>query len=63
MSTQDRVKRGWRRYNEDKDRRNQEEIDTINDRNANPAVRDCLAVGVGLTDLTGEQVKKIKGRN
>lgn len=62
MSTNDQVKRGWKKYREDKDRINQKELDTINDTRANPAVRDCLALGVGLTDLTGEQVKKIKKR-
>jgi hypothetical protein len=35
-------------------------MDTINDPNANPWVRRGLELGVGLTDLTGEQVKKIK---
>ena len=60
MSSNDNIKRGWKKYREDKDRINQKEIDTINDRNTNPAVRDCLALGVGLTDLSGEQIKKIK---
>jgi len=58
--TEEKVDRGWRKYREDKNRINQKEIDTINDKNTNPAVRDCLALGVGLTDLTGEQIKKIK---
>jgi hypothetical protein len=53
----------WKKIREGIDRTNQKELDIINDRNANPAVRDCLALGVGLTDLTGEQIKKIKPRN
>jgi len=60
MSSQDQVKRGWKKIRQGIDRTNQKELDTINDPNANSAVRDCLALGVGLTDLTGEQIKKIK---
>jgi hypothetical protein len=60
MSTNDRVKRGWKKIREDIDRINQKELDIINDPDANPWVRECLKLGVGLTDLTGEQIKKIK---
>lgn len=60
MSSQDRVNEGWKKIRKGIDRVNQKELDTINDPNTNPAVRDCLALGVGLTDLTGEQIKKIK---
>jgi len=62
MSSQDRVKEGWKKIREGIDRNNQKELDTINDPNTNPAVRDCLALGVGITDLKGEQIKKIKRR-
>ncbi len=62
MSSQDRVKRGWKKIREDIDRINQKELDIINDKDANPMVRECLRLGVGLTDLTGEQIKKIKRR-
>jgi len=60
MKSQDQVKRGWKKYREDKDRINQKEIDTINNPDTNPWVREGLKLGVGLTDLTGEQIKKIK---
>lgn len=62
MSSRENEKRGWKKIREGIDRTNQKELDTINDQNTNPAVRDCLALGVGLTDLTGEQIKKIKKR-
>ena len=60
MSSQDRVKEGWRKIRQGIDRINQKELDTINDPDANHMVRGCLTLGVGLTDLTGEQIKKIK---
>lgn len=63
MTTKNQVDRGWKKIREGINRTNQKELDTINDRNANPAVRDCLAVGVGITDLEGKQIKKIKRRN
>ena len=62
MSSQEKVKRGWKKIREGIDRNNQKELDTINDPDANPWVRGCLKLGVGLTDLTGEQIKKIKRR-
>ena len=60
MSSQEKAKRGWKKYREDKERINQKEIDTINDPNTNPWVREAYKLDVGLTDLTGEQIKKIK---
>jgi hypothetical protein len=60
MSTNDQIKRGWKKYREDQDRINQKELDTINDPNTDGMVAGCLALGVTQTDLTGEQVKKIK---
>ena len=60
MASYGNDKEGWKKIRKGIDRTNQRELDTINDRKTNPAVRDCLALGVGLTDLTGEQIKKIK---
>ncbi len=48
-----KAKRGWENYN-------QKELDTINDPETDPWVSGGLAVGVGLADPEGEQVKKIK---
>ena len=60
MSTKDQVKRGWKNFNRDKDRINQKQMDIINDDEANPWVREAYKLDVGLTDLKGEQIKKIK---
>ena len=62
MSTNNQVKEGWKKIRKGIDRTNQKELDTINDRKANPMVRGCLKLGVGVTDLTGEQIKKIKNK-
>ncbi len=63
MSSYPDEKKGWKKIREGIDRTNKIELDIINDQDANPTVRDCLALGVGLTDLTGKQIKKIKPRN
>jgi hypothetical protein len=60
MSTEEDIKRGWKKAKRDWDNYNQKELDTINDPNTDPLVSACLALGVSQTDPTGEQVKKIK---
>lgn len=41
MSTKDQVKRGWKKFNRDKERINQKQMDIINDDEENSWVREA----------------------
>lgn len=60
MSSRINEKRGWNKIRRGIDKANQKEIDTINNPDTDPWVRECLKLGIGLTDLKGDQIKKIE---